>query len=61
MSTIKPAIQLLEAGNRRIERSAKLFRNNGNAIIAHTIEKKIAEMEILIARVKEACRNDQGR
>lgn len=58
MSTVKQAIQLLEAGNRRYSHAAKLFRTNGNSGVAFEIKEKVAEIEILIARVKEANRDD---
>lgn len=54
MPTVKQAIQLLEAGNRRLEHSARLFKTNGNGGVAFEIKEKIAEIEILIARVKES-------
>ena len=58
MSTVKQSIQLLEAGNRRLEHAARLFKTNGNSGVAFDIKEKVAEIEILIARVKEANRND---
>ena len=40
MSTVKQAIQLLEAGNRRYVHAARLFKTNGNSGVAFELKEK---------------------
>lgn len=53
MQDKKPAIQLVEAGNRRLERAKKLFRNAGMDDVVVCLNNATAYLERVIKYAKE--------
>lgn len=53
MQDIKPAIQSVEAGNRRLERAKKLFKNAGRDDVVTCLNNVTAYLERVVKYAKE--------
>ena len=58
MQDVKPAIQLLEAASRRLERAKTLIANSGKHNLSMNVERILSELDEINRSLKVGINND---